>query len=117
MNTQQIADRLVALCRRGEIQKAMEELYAESIVSHEPAHSMVKSASGKKAVGEKGAQFASMIEQRHGGSFSDPTVAGRYFSVVMVLEATIKGKGRMTLEEICVYEVKDGKIVFEQFFF
>ncbi len=117
MNTQQVADRLVALCRQGEIQKAMEELYADSIVSNEPASSLVKSASGKKAVGEKGAQFASMIEQRHGGSFSDPIVAGRYFSVVMVLDATIKGMGRMTLEEICVYEVKEGRIVFEQFFF
>jgi limonene-1,2-epoxide hydrolase len=35
----------------------------------------------------------------------------------MVLDATIKGMGRMTLEEVCVYEVKDGKIVVEQFFF
>jgi hypothetical protein len=34
----------------------------------------------------------------------------------MVLDATVKGMGRMTLEEICVYEVKDSKIVFEQFF-
>ncbi len=117
MNTQQVADRLVALCRKGEIQKAMEELYGDTIVSNEPANSMVKSASGKKAVFEKGAQFASMIEQRHGGSFSDPSVAGRYFSVVAILDATIKGMGRMKLEEVCVYEVKDGKIVFEQFFF
>ena len=95
----------------------MEERYADPIVSNEPASSLVKSASGKRAVGEKGAQFASMVEQRHGGSFSDPIVAGRYFSVVMVLDATIKGMGRMTLEEVCVYEVKEGRIVFEQFFF
>ena len=54
MNTQQVANRLVELCRQGEIQKAMEDLYADSIVSNEPAHSMVKSASGKKAVFEKG---------------------------------------------------------------
>ena len=117
MNTQQVGDRLVALCRKGDIQKAMEELYDDAIVSNEPANSLVKSASGKKAVFEKGKQFAAMIEQRHGGSFSNPLVAGRYFSVVMVLDATIKGMGRMSLEEICVYEVKDGKIVSEQFFF
>ena len=58
-----------------------------------------------------------MVEQRHGGSFSNPIIAGRYFSVAMVLDATIKGKGRVTLEEVCVYEVNEGKIVFEQFFF
>lgn len=117
MTTQQVATQLVALCRQGEIMKAMEELYREDIVSNEPAHSLTKTAKGKKAVLEKGKQFASSIEVRHGGSFSEPTVAGRYFTVAMVLDATIKGMGRMTIEEVCVYEVKDGKIVWEQFFF
>jgi limonene-1,2-epoxide hydrolase len=35
----------------------------------------------------------------------------------MTLDATMTGMGRMQLDEICVYEVKDGKIVFEQFFY
>ena len=96
--------------------KAMEELYSDDIASNEPTNSLVKSAKGKTAVLEKGKQFASSIEVRHGGSFSEPIVAGRYFTVAMVLDATIKGKGRMKLEEVCVYEVKDGKIVWEQFF-
>ena len=117
MTTQQIANRLVELCSKGQIQQAGEELYADEILSIEPAHAPTKTAKGKKAVAEKGAQFAAMIEERHGGSFSDPIVSGRYFSVARMLDATIKGKGRMVLEEICVYEVKDGKIVSEQFFF
>ncbi|HRI78344.1 MAG TPA: nuclear transport factor 2 family protein [Cyclobacteriaceae bacterium] len=117
MNTQQIANRLVELCRQGKIPQAMEELYDNEIVSVEPDHAPVKSAKGKAAVMEKGKQFASMIEERHGGSFSDPVVGGRYFSAAMVLDATFKGQGRMKLEEICVYEVKEGKIVREQFFF
>ena len=117
MTTQQVANRLVELCRKGEIQKAGEELYADTIVSIEPEHAPTKTAKGKAAVVKKGQQFASMIEERHGGSFSDPIVCGRHFSVAMTLDATFKGKGRMKLEEICVYEVKDDKIVFEQFFF
>ena len=117
MTTQQIANRLVELCRKGQIQQAAEELYADDIHCIEPAHAPTKTAKGKKAVAEKGAQFAAMIEERHGGSFSDPIVSGRYFSSAMTLDATFKGKGRMVLEEICVYEVKDGKIVSEQFFF
>jgi hypothetical protein len=117
MTTQQVADRLIALCRQGEIMKAMEELYGDEIVSIEPEYSLTKTARGKKAVFEKGKQFAAMIGTRYGGSFSDPLVAGRYFSTAMMLDADIKGQGRMKLEEICIYEVKDGKIVWEQFCF
>jgi hypothetical protein len=117
MTTQQIANRLVELCRKGEIQKAGAELYSDSIVSIEPEHSPSKTAKGKAAVAQKGEQFAASVEHRHGGSFSDPIVAGRYFSTVMTLDATFKGQGRMNLEEVCVYETKDGKIVSEQFFF
>ncbi|MDB5283917.1 MAG: hypothetical protein JWO06_2992 [Bacteroidota bacterium] len=117
MTTQQVANRLVELCRQGKIGQAQEELYADSIESVEPDYSPSKSAKGKKAVGEKGQEFAAMIEERHGGSFSDPIVGGRYFSAAMMLDATFKGKGRMTLDEVCVYEVKDGKIVREQFYF
>jgi len=117
MTTQQVATQLVAFCRQGEILKAMEELYADNISSNEPDYSPSKSAKGKKAVLEKGKHFASMIETRHGGSFSEPVVSGRYFTVSMTLDATFKGQGRKTLDEICVYEVKDGKIVWEQFFF
>ena len=115
--TQQVADQLVAFCRQGEILKAMEELYSDDISSNEPAHAPTKSVKGKKAVLEKGKQFASSIEIRHGGSFSEPIVAGRYFTVAMVLDATFKSMGRMKFDEVCVYEVKDGKIVWEQFFF
>jgi hypothetical protein len=117
MTTQQVADRLTELCRTGQILQAQEELYADNIVCREPEHAPMQSATGKQAVMEKGKQFASMIEERHGGSFSDPQVSGRYFSVAMVLDATFKGMGRQVLEEICVYEVKDGKIIFEQFFY
>ena len=117
MTTQQVANRLVELCRKGEIQKAGEELYSDEIISIEPENAPTKTAKGKKAVGLKGQQFASMVQERHGGSFSDAIVCGRYFSCAMMLDATFKGQGRKVLEEICVYEVKDGKIVSEQFFF
>ena len=117
MTTQQVASRLIELCRKGQIVQAIEELYGNDIVSVEPEYAPVKSAKGKKNVLEKGGQFASMIEERHGGSFSDPVVVGNHFSAVMTLDATFKGQGRKKFEEICIYEVKEGKIVFEQFFF
>ena len=35
----------------------------------------------------------------------------------MTLDATFKSRGRMQMEEICLYQVKNGKIVREQFFY
>jgi hypothetical protein len=32
------------------------------------------------------------------------------------MDVTMKARGRMKLEEVCVYEVKDGKIASERFF-
>ena len=53
----------------------------------------------------------------HGGYTGDPIVAGNYFSVAMGMDATMKVAGRVKMDEICVYEVKEGKISKEQFFF
>lgn len=117
MTTQQVANRLVELCRKGEIFQAQEELYGDNILCLEPAHSQTPRTQGKEAVLAKGKIFASMIEERHDGFFSDPLVNGRYFSVACMLDATLKGMGRQKLEEICIYEVKDGKIIYEQFFY
>ncbi len=117
MTTEQVAKRLVELMRQGKVLEAQSELYSKDIVCIEPDSAPVKTTRGFQAVAEKGKAFAAMIEERHGGSVSDPLVAGRYFSIEMTLDATLKGMGRQLLDEICVYEVKDGKIVFEQFFY
>ncbi|HZY79363.1 MAG TPA: SnoaL-like domain-containing protein [Cyclobacteriaceae bacterium] len=117
MTTKQVATRLVELCRQGKIMEAQKELYGESIVSIEPEKAPVRSAKGLKAVTEKGVQFAAMIEQHHGGNISDPIVYGNHFSIGWAMDVTMKGAGRMNMEEICVYEVNDGKIVHEQFYF
>jgi hypothetical protein len=74
-----------------------------------------KETKGLNAIIEKGHKFAAMIEQVHSISVSDPLVAGSSFACAMHLDLTIKGHGRMTLNELCIYEVKDGKIISEQF--
>ena len=118
MTTQEVANKLVAYMRQGQIFEAQAELYADDIVCIEPEGLMAPPLTkGKEAVAEKGKQFAAMIEERHGGSCSDPVVGGRYFSISMSIDATMKGMGRQVLDEVCVYEVKDGKIVQEQFFY
>jgi hypothetical protein len=117
MTTKEIAERLVALCRQGNFETAQKELYAEDAINIEPygTPAFAKETRGLKAILEKGQKFAAMIEQVHGLVVSEPLVAGSSFACAMQLDLTIKGHGRMTLDELCIYEVKDGKIVSEQF--
>ena len=117
MTTQKIANRLIELCRKGQIDQAQKELYGENMVSLEPTGARVEKAEGFQAVAEKGKQFAGMIEETHSLSITEPIVDGKHFSMGMKLDVTMKGRGRTLLEEICVYKVEDGKIVFEQFFY
>jgi limonene-1,2-epoxide hydrolase len=117
MTTTEIGERLVALCRQGKYEEAQRELYAAEAVSIEPVASpdFSKETKGLPAIIEKGHKFAAMIEQVHSSTVSDPVVAGDSFACTMRMDITMKGKGRMNMSELCIYDVKDGKIVSEQF--
>lgn len=120
MNTEAVAKRLVELCRKGEYEQAQQELYAQDAVSIEMSGAPTGAfgdAKGLEAIFEKGRQWKAMLETVHGGSVSDPVVAGNWFSVAASMDITFKGRGRVQMSEICVYRVRDGKVVSEQFFY
>lgn len=118
MTTLQIAHRLVELGRQGKIDDALKELFSDNAVSIEPDQSMgPQRVTGLAAIRKKSEGFASMLEEFHGSTISEPVVAGNYFSISWILDATMKGQKRTEMKEICVYKVEDGKIVSEQFFF
>ncbi|WP_044206787.1 nuclear transport factor 2 family protein [Flammeovirga sp. OC4] len=117
MTIKEIAHRLVELCRIGEFEKAQTELFADDCVSIEPDGAPVKEVKGLDGLAEKGKQFMDMMEP-HGFSVSDPIVADDFFSCTIMMDATFKPTGqRSKSTEIAVYEVKDGKIIKEEFFF
>lgn len=120
MNTEQVAKRLVELCREGKYEEAQKELYAQDAVSIEmpdlPSGAL-GNAKGLSAIREKGRKFGEMLEAVHGNKVSDPLVAGNWFSVAAEMDATMKGRGRVQMREICVYHVRDGKVDHEQFFY
>ena len=118
MNTSQIANRLAELCRQGEFETAQKELFADDAVSIEPhaTADFPREVHGLPAIIDKGHKFGSMIEHMHGCSTSPPLVAGNAIAFTLTMDITMKGRGRVKLEEICAYEVKDGKIISEQFF-
>ncbi len=118
MTTQEVANRFNELAQQGNWMQIHEELYADNAASIEPPHAQgLQSVEGKEAIKRKGEMFQSTVEEMHGGYSSEPLVAGNYFTVAMGMDATMKGMGRTKMDEIAVYEVKDGKIVKEQFFF
>jgi hypothetical protein len=120
MDIKSIANRLVELCRAGKFEQAQEELYASDVVSIEPEGlppGALGNARGLPAIIEKGRQFRAAIEAVHGSSVSEPVVARNWFSVALMLDLTFKGRGRTKFEEICVFHVRDGKVVQEQFFY
>jgi hypothetical protein len=118
MTTQEVANRFLELTKENNWDLIQDELYDKDAVSLEPAHAVgLSNAEGIAGIKKKGEDFNAMIEEMHGGWCSDPVVGGNYFSVAMGMDVTMKGIGRMKMDEICVYEVKNGKIVKEQFFY
>lgn len=117
MTTQEVADKLVGYCRQGQFESAMQELYGKNIVSIEPKGAPMEKVEGFEAVLQKAEFFNNMVEEFHGNEVSDPLVAENFFSIRMKMDATFKEGGRNSMEEICLYQVEDGKIVKEEFFY
>ena len=118
MTTKEIAKRLKKLCDKGDFEGAHRELYANDAVSIEPEASagFEKETHGLDAIIEKGKQWNNMVSEVHEIEVSEPMVAGNTFAVTMRMDTTMKDKKRMDMTELCVYHVKDGKIISEQFF-
>jgi ketosteroid isomerase-like protein len=118
MTTQEIARRLVEHCREGDFEAAQKELFANDAVSIEP-HStpeFEKETKGLDAIKKKGEKWNAMVERVNEMDVSEPLVASNAFAVTIQMHVTMKGGGDMNIAELCVYTVKDGKIVSEQFF-
>ncbi|MFZ6010334.1 MAG: SnoaL-like domain-containing protein [Bacteroidota bacterium] len=118
MTTQEIAERLAAYCRKADWEGAHKSLYAQDAKSVEAysTPNFEKETIGLEAIYQKAKKFDSMVEKIHSIEVSDPLVAGNSIAFTMKMDVTMKGYGRMSEPELCVYQVKDGKIVSEEFF-
>src|SRR4051812_42558501 len=118
MTTQEVADRFYQLALENNWDRIQDEFFHPDALSIEPTGAQgMQNAEGLTAIKKKGEMFKEMTEEVHGGYCSKPVVGGRYFSVAMGIDATMKGMGRNKMDEIAVYEVKDGKILREIFYF
>ena len=119
MTTQEIANKLVDYCRKGEWQSCYEELYSPDCESVEPKGAMTSYAKGMEEIAKKGQAWQDSIKEFHGSEVGDPIVSDDHFACTMMTDITFKDEnwGRMKMNEICLYHVKDGKIVREEFFY
>lgn len=118
MTTQEIAARLYELCKQGQFETVHNELFGTDITSTEKnMQGQPETKTGLDAIKEKGKNFQNMLEEMHSSYTNPPAVFGNYIFMEMGLDATMKGMGRMNMREMCSYEVKDGKIISEQFYY
>lgn len=123
MDAKQVGDQLVELCRKGGNLEAISTLYADDIVSVEAASmpGMPAEARGIDAVRKKNEEWM----ENHG--IDSVTIEGPFphggdrFAVQFDYQVTPKSGPRkdqqMRMQEIAVYEVRDGKIVREEFYY
>jgi hypothetical protein len=119
MSTQDIANDLVALCKAGKFAESGEKYWADDVLSVEagapgggdPASRGIEAARGKGA-------WWSANHDIHGVEVEGPYVNGGQFVVHFKMDVTPKASGqRMTMDEMAVYTIKNGKIAEERFFY
>lgn len=119
LTTQEIAENLAALCAAGKFEEATKAFYSPDIVSVEagapPGES--RESKGIAAVRAKGEWWVANHEV-HSVKVEGPLVAGSHFAVAFKMDVTFKPDGRrFQMDEIGIYKVADGKVVYEQFFY
>ena len=117
MTTKQIAARLLEILNTGQFDEAVKELFSDDAVSIEEREQppFAKITTGKKAILEKGDIWRSMLEAVHDMKISEPVFGGESFAIGLMVDVSIKGRGRMTIEEVVLYKTANGKIISEQF--
>jgi len=117
MNTEEVAKKVVELCRKQAWNEAVDTLYSDDIVSVE-AQGMEGGSPethGIAGVRKKVEWWTNSMEV-HSSKVSEPFVAHDRFVVQFDVDVTDKeSKKRFQMSEAGVYTVKDGKIVREEF--
>jgi ketosteroid isomerase-like protein len=119
MTTQEVANTLVKLCSQNKLDEAMNALYSPDIVSMEAGAPPGQSREAKGLVAVKAkSEFWTTNHEIHSFAVEGPLVAGSHFAVVFKMDVTFKPQSRrFQMEEVAIYRVADGKIVYEEFFY
>jgi len=118
LSTQEVASRFNELAQQEKWFEIQDEFFADNVKSMDPTNSPYFGyAEGKADVRKKGKEFTSRITAVHRLYTSEPLVSGHHFAVGREKDITVQGHGRIEIKQIMLYEVKDGQIISEQFFY
>ena len=118
MTTQEVAARFNELAQQEKWFEIQDEFFADNVKSIDPPNSPYFGyAEGKVPVRKKGEDFVKRITGLHSASTTKPVVAGNHFAVGREIDITIEDHGRIQINQIMLYEVKNGQIISEQFFY
>jgi hypothetical protein len=122
MTTEEVANRYYELATQGRWFEIQDELFSDDVKSIEPAdaparYRFLRSAEGKTNVRRRAEEWVNNVETVHDMYFSEPVVGGSRFALAWGIDADVRELGRTRIDEIMLYEVTDGRIVVEQFFY
>lgn len=119
MTTQEIAEKYVALCQAGKHDECLESLFTKDAVSVEALAppGVERVAAGLDAIRAKGKWWVDN-HVVHKAELSGPYPNDDRFAVRFVYDITHKPTNkRLTMDEVGLFTVKDGKITREEFFY
>ncbi len=119
MTTHEVAKRYYELIQQHKYKQIQDELYAPNAISIEPENdsNLPLVVEGIEALQKKEGLFFSQVGEMFGSKMSEPIVSNFFFSQMTEMDVKMKGKDRKIKGQIGVFEVRDGKIVKEQFFY
>ena len=112
----EIANGLKEMVSEQKFVEAYQLLFSEDAESIDPLNTSGQPLKGLTTLLEREKDFLSRITAIHKISLSEPIIAGSYFTLSLKMSFEVQGQGHMEVEEICLYKVKDGKIISQQFF-
>jgi hypothetical protein len=114
MTAHEVGTKLVELIGKNDFETIYSTLYSPAIQSIEADG---KTADGMEGVNAKNAMWAETMEM-HDWKVEGPFPHGDSFGLLMEMDVTEKASGnRFPIRELAIYDVEDGKIVRERFFY
>ncbi len=97
----------------GKAMEAFEELYDEDVVMQENTEPEYR---GKAFNRKREQEFYASVEAFHSGQVLASAVNGDVSFSEWTMELTLKGAGRIKLDQVAVRRWKNGKVVHERFY-
>lgn len=118
MTTAQIAERLTLLLREGKFEEIYDTLFDQENVQHiEPQSPYFSNITGVKAIKEKDTVMTGSIAEVHSMEIGNAITSKNFIAIPYKLSFTMKDGKKAALDELIVYQVKNEKIILEQFFY